>query len=54
MKNTKINTKKEITLEDLAGMVKNKIENIILKQHDQRIEFLEEKMHRLEEFLIIK
>ncbi|MBU2578994.1 hypothetical protein KKA09_02660 [Patescibacteria group bacterium] len=32
----------------------DRIENVILKQHAQRIEFLEEKIHRLEEFLIIK
>lgn len=32
----------------------DRIENFILKQHSQRIEFLEKRIHRLEEALAIK
>ena len=67
--------KKNITIENLAGMVKrgfdgtdkkiergfkkvntrlDRIENFILKQHSQKIEFLEKRINRLEEALAIK
>ncbi len=67
--------KKNITIEDLARMVKksfdgtdkkiekgfkkvsiclDRIENFILKQHSQKIEFLEKRINRLEEALAIK
>ena len=67
--------KKNITIENLAGMVKrgfdgtdkkiergfkevntrlDRIENFILKQHSQKIEFLEKRISRLEEALAIK
>lgn len=66
---------KNITIEDLAGMVKkgfdgtdrkiekgfkevnirlDRIENFILKQHSQKIDFLEKRIYRLEEALAIK
>jgi len=32
----------------------DRIENFILKQHSQKIEFLEKRIHRLEEALAIK
>ena len=32
----------------------DRIENFILKQHSQKIEFLEKRMHHLEETLAIK
>jgi len=32
----------------------DRIENFILKQHSQKIEFLEKRIHRLEEVLAIK
>ena len=32
----------------------DRIENFILKQHSQKIEFLEKRIHRLEEALAVK
>ncbi len=55
---------KNITIDELAAMVKNgfdnmdkrfdRIENILIKQQNDKIERLEERMHRIEEALVIK
>ncbi len=53
-----------ITIDELAVMVKNgfdamdkrfdRIENILIKQQNDKIQKLEERMHKIEEALIIK